>query len=348
MSPHEAFLRQAEACRQMGSPFTGRVCETLAANLDSTTQFGAKILAWPGDPIEDALPLRAAGALNWLARQGFYSELTAQYPPNSPNEDLARIIKATITRQDAECAAFLDTPPQTNEIGRSAVILTGALEIAHQTGLPLATYEIGASAGLNLIFDHYQYNLGGIPWGSPTAPIHLQPEWQGNDPPTADLKIARRAGCDRHPLHPDNANHRERMLAYIWPDQTARLTRTQAAFDLAASLPYRVEQADAADWIENHFARPEVGVVKTLIHTIVWQYLPSATRQRIHDRLAATGRRATAESPIAWLRLEPDGEAPGAAITLTLWPGGETRTLGRADYHGRWIHFHPHPALQVK
>ena len=323
----------------MGSPFTGRVCETLAANLAPDTQFGAKILTWPGDPIEDALPLRAAAGLNWLARQGSDPELTAQYPPNHPGDELAHAIQTAITRHDAECAAFLDTPPQTNEIGRSAVILTGALEIALQTGLPLATYEIGASAGLNLIFDHYQYDLGGTSWRLPNQPIHLQPEWQGNHPPAADLRIARRAGCDRHPLHPDDANDRERMLAYVWPDQTARLTRTQAAFDLAASLPWRVEQADAADWVENHFARSEAGVVKSLIHTIVWQYLPPTTRQRIQDRLAETGLHATAESPIAWLRLEPDGEAPGAAITLTLWPGGESRTLGRADYHGRWIRY---------
>ncbi len=28
---------------------------------------------------------------------------------------------------------------------------------------------------------------------------------------------------------------------------------------------------------------------------------------------------------------------PGAAITLTLWPEGETRLLGRCDFHGRWV-----------
>ena len=26
-----------------------------------------------------------------------------------------------------------------------------------------------------------------------------------------------------------------------------------------------------------------------------------------------------------------------AALTLTLWPGGESLALGRADFHGRWV-----------
>ena len=29
--------------------------------------------------------------------------------------------------------------------------------------------------------------------------------------------------------------------------------------------------------------------------------------------------------------------AAGRLITLTLWPTGETRLLGRVDYHGAWV-----------
>lgn len=37
------------------------------------------------------------------------------------------------------------------------------------------------------------------------------------------------------------------------------------------------------------------------------------------------------------LRFEPDGESPGGAVTLTVWPSGEERCVARADFHGRWI-----------
>ena len=37
------------------------------------------------------------------------------------------------------------------------------------------------------------------------------------------------------------------------------------------------------------------------------------------------------------LSVEAEGATPDTAITLTLWPGGERRELGRADFHGRWV-----------
>lgn len=72
------------------------------------------------------------------------------------------------------------------------------------------------------------------------------------------------------------------------------------------------------------------------MHSISWQYFPGATQDRIAAAVALAGAQASAEAPLAWLRLEPDGEPGTAAIQLTLWPGGETRTLGRGDYHGRF------------
>ena len=36
--------------------------------------------------------------------------------------------------------------------------------------------------------------------------------------------------------------------------------------------------------------------------------------------------------------MEPlDTRDPHATLSLTLWPGGETRHLAKCDYHGRWI-----------
>jgi hypothetical protein len=35
--------------------------------------------------------------------------------------------------------------------------------------------------------------------------------------------------------------------------------------------------------------------------------------------------------------MEGDGDRESAAITLTIWPEGEDRLIGRADFHGRWV-----------
>ncbi len=47
--------------------------------------------------------------------------------------------------------------------------------------------------------------------------------------------------------------------------------------------------------------------------------------------------RATALSPLAWLRFEADDGAPGAGLMLSVWPGGIEKQIARADDHGRWI-----------
>ena len=67
------------------------------------------------------------------------------------------------------------------------------------------------------------------------------------------------------------------------------------------------------------------------------KYFPTATTNRLQSALATAGATASARHPLAHLSMEYDGPTPGAALTLTLWPGGQTLPLGRADFHGRWV-----------
>lgn len=335
----EFFERQAAACRALGSPFTASVCEALARHLDDASAFGRRILSWSGRPMADALALRAAGALHFLARSGAAPRLTRAYPPHDASGNaLWSAIAAAIADHDAVLAGFLDSPPQTNEAARSAVILGGALTIAEETRLPLQTYEIGASAGLNLHFDRYFYDLGSGRWGDPAAVVRLSCAWSGA-PPSLDapLRIVDRAGCDVNPLDPARRSDRERLLAYVWADQPERLARMETALADAGARDERIERADAAEWLERRLSAPaKPGRVRVLIHTIVWQYLPSETRTRLSGLIAATGAAATPDAPFAWLRVEADSDPGSAPIASTLWPGGDERALGRADFHGRW------------
>lgn len=346
MSEHivAQFLAQAKGSPALGSPFIGTLCELLAERLDRTSNFGRRILDWPSDPHVDALALRSCGAIHALARSGRAPELRAAYPPAPTDvEMLWTAIAGAIAREDAFLTAFLDSPPQTNEVARSALILGGALHVAARTGLPLALYEMGASASLNLAFDRYRYDLGnGFSWGSADAPLTIRSEWRGSLPPLgAHLAIVSRAGCDRNPLDASNPADADRLMAYVWPDQLYRLERTEAALRLAAAEGRKAERIDAADWIEREFARPPVpGTCRFLFHTIVFQYLPPDSQARIEAALLRAGEGATDETPLAHFAFEtdynPDGHNVGAPMTLRLWPGGETLSLGRGDYHGRW------------
>ena len=174
-----AFDSQAEYCRRLGSPFTARMCEALAADLVMSNAAGRAILGWTGDPspFVDNVPLRTIGALNALARSRAAPYLAALYPPN-PLPDTGELTRAVLRALDEHpnrLAAFLSSPPQTNEVGRSAMLIGGFLTIAHRTSLPLDLYEIGSSAGLNLHADRYRYHLGSADWGRPDATLYLAP-----------------------------------------------------------------------------------------------------------------------------------------------------------------------------
>lgn len=168
-------------------------------------------------------------------------------------------------------------------------------------------------------------------------------DWRGELPPlSAPLEIVERAGVDIRPADPSDPEARARMLAYVWPDQIERLARLEAALSYAASQPWRVERASAGDWLEAKLDSPQpAGRTRVVMHSIMWQYMPADAQARIAVLIAEAGERAAADAPLAWLRMEPDARKGSAAVTLTLWPGGEERILGRADFHGRWAEWRP-------
>lgn len=323
----DAFKRQAKACEDLGSPFMGRLMRLCANRVAPGSPVTDRLLAWPGDVSSNghSVPLRLAGALHALVLQGH--PLSAAYPPNTACDDtLWTAVEATFHSDKAHLMAWLDSPPQTNEVRRSAALLVAANLLSAQYPLPFVLSELGASAGLNLNFD--RYGLGG--YGDTSSSVQLTPSLQGPLPPSAPITVKSRAGVDLNPLDP--ATDRLRLLAYLWPDQPERLALTRAALDLAPPKP---DQGDAAAWLEHRLAQRHKGALHLVFHTIAWQYFPPPTQAACAEALADAGAQATANAPLAHLSMEADGHPKGAALTLTTWPGGQTTPLGRVDFHGR-------------
>lgn len=341
-NPLANFESQAHACDKLGSAFTAELCR-LIPQVMGATAFATRLRNWPGDAGADALALRACGALHAMARSGSAPNLQAVYPPNQPDPSMLRAtLAAEIGRNDAFLTAYLDSPPQTNEVARSSLILGAALHAAKVTGLPLEVLEIGASAGLNLQFAHYAYAFGpDLTWGQGGAPLTIRSEWSGNPPPfDAALEVIAQRGCDQNPLDPRDPKDRQRLISYVWPDQTERLDRIERALAFAATQNIVVEKMDAADWVERELsASPQPGRARMIYHTIVWQYLPAAIKSRISAAIERAAIAAKTQTPLIWFRFENDMAGEGGLMQMTLWPGGETRTLGRADFHGRWVNW---------
>jgi hypothetical protein len=338
----EAFEKQADWCDRLDSPFTAALLRHLArGDLMRGGPLAARLTGWEGDPTAAALPLRVAGALHHLARSGLDAALAAAYPPHVtlPQATTLAALPGAIAGHDAVWAVYLAGAPQTNEVRRSLGMLPAFLTAAAAfPGKPLDLFEIGASAGLNLGWDRYGYSGPGWQWGDAASPLQISCNWQGGPPPLVPVRVARRQGCDLAPIDLRDPAARQRLLSYVWADQAERLARVEAAVGLALLSPPELSAGDAADWLAQALPHRLPGHLAILWHSVVWQYLPETTKQRVADITVAAAAAATVESPFAYVRFEPDG-AGGFAVTLDLWPGpvGGRRLIAQADPHGRWV-----------
>ncbi len=315
----------------------GRLLTLLASHWPNDSEFAQLCTNWPGDisPRGVSLPLRIAGGLHALVLGGHDEGLIAAYPPNQTSDQalIGAVLKALSTHQDF-LTNWVQSAPQTNEVRRSVALIAAAHWLAARHPLPFVTSELGASAGLNLNWGQYALKAGGQTFGPTDPALTLTPEWYGPVPPPQNVEVRERRGIDLNPLDPTKPTQSARLLAYLWPDQPHRVALTRAA--IAASTT-RVEKGDAIDWLVDRLATPKDGHLHLIYHTIAWQYFPITSQTRGTALIEAAGAQATAQAPLAWLRMENDGGEDGAALTLRLWPGNLHITLGRVDFHGRWV-----------
>ncbi len=336
-----AFRGQARACAELGSPFTAQLCRLSAERLTADLPLARRLFAWEGDltPGGHNVPLRWCGAFHALVLSGRAPALAALYPPAQPDDDrLWQALVAALAANEAFLDHFLDSPPQTNEVARSAALIAVGHWLAARLGLPLRLSELGASAGLNLNWDRYALVLGDARFGPADAALTLRPENHGSLPPPAAPQVVERRGVDLRPTDAADPAQALRLRAYVWPDQAARLDRLTHALALP---PAPVDAGDAAPWLAARLAEPHPGETHLVYHTIAWQYFPAATRAACLATLAEAGARATARAPLACFAMENDGQSPGAKMEITLWPGAITIPLGRIDFHGRWLDWRP-------
>jgi hypothetical protein len=341
------FRWQADWCGRLGSPLYRKLLEHAAGEI----QRGGPTAALLDDPAtaaperDGALPgaraLRLMGAVHRLVLEGEAPGLARHYPSTGgrPGDGVDAAFSKVVEERRADLAVLMQRPVQTNEPGRSAGLLGGFLEVARVTGLPLRLLEVGASAGLNLRWDRYHYTAPSGAWGDPASPVRFDPAFTEGDPPLhVHPQIAERRGCDPDPLDPAARGDRLTLLSYVWPDQERRIAQLRGALDLAAAAPVTIDRAPAVEWLAGALAAPRVGVATVVFHSVVLPYLGEDGVTALAHTIEAAGARATSEAPLAWLSLEAGAEQ--ADVRLAVWPGGESRVLARATFHGppvRWL-----------
>lgn len=340
----KAIEWQADHATNNGAPCTGRVVRAQLRLLDGATEVGKRIAAWPGKPLEDALPLRLAGGHHNLVLTGKDARLAPVYRGEVTDQaEVDALVVAATREHDGELLPWLDGPPQTNEAGRSASIMAALLWLSARVGPRFELNELGASAGVNTMMERFFFDLGGTTAGPADSPMRIVPEWRGAPPPQAEVEIVGIKGCDRAPMNLADPEQALRLKSYVWAEVMERIGRIDAAIALAGEKAPDVVQMDAGDFVAERLTAPQdADTTRVMFHSIVWQYLPGETRARIEALMAQAGAKADTSRRLAWVMLETNRQTFRHELTVRHWPGGEQPVLlGTAHAHGAWVEWLP-------
>jgi hypothetical protein len=336
-----ALIRdQAQACAQLGSPMYAELLERLADDLEAGGPTARVLRGHEDDPGPSGLALRLAGSLHRLVLDGSAVELEEFYPSTGGTWSTRGVdaVLDFLDRRADDIRPLLDQPPQTNEVGRASALLGGLLRAVDARPLPVRLFEIGASGGLNLFADRFRYlDDTGRGWGDPDSPVTLAGAWQGEPLPLdAEVVVVERGGCDVSPVDVTTDDGRLTLSSYLWPDMVARYERLEGAIELARQQPVRLEQTEAASYVEGLALRD--GHLTVVWHSVMWQYVPRDQQERVTARLAELGADATDDRPLMHLFAEPTRRTPEDRhrfwVVAETWPGGGREFLGQMAPHG--------------
>lgn len=280
------------------------------------------------------LLMRAEGVQEPLRE--FFPDLAAQ--PNT-RDDPYPVFREFCLTHAREIRKLLETRRvQVNEIARCAYFYPAFQTIAeHVRREPFALIEVGASAGLNLLWDEYAYEYtDGIRYGARDSDIVLHCELRGEKRPRlySELAcVAFRFGID---LHPNDVMDEDAMLwlrALVWPEHRARAARLEKAIAHAQDRQPFLIQGDALDILPPALTAiaPEIPIV--LFHSFVLNQFSERARAQYYALLQEFGTRRR----IYDVSVEPKEWPP--ALTVNAYENGKASedVLALCDHLGRWM-----------
>src|SRR3989449_1178854 len=182
------------------------------------------------------------GAIHYLLLRGLRHQLSSFYPSLSGStikeDDPYPFFRSFCLENRKEIEDLISTRRvQTNEVQRCTCLMPAYSVAYRRAGTPLSIVDLGASAGLHLLWDHYGYDYGeGKRFGNPGSPVQLTCLLRGNVSPPFPSSlplVAYRAGIDVNTI---DVNDPEMMLwlkALVWPEHRKRAETLNSAIELA-------------------------------------------------------------------------------------------------------------------
>ncbi len=258
---------------------------------------------------------------------------------SGPPEDFASFKRSAIEHWGACSSVVASRSTQTNEVARCATLLPVIASLAQ----PVALLELGASAGLCLLMDHYRYEYGGTSVGREDALVVLRCELRGEgiEVPATMPEIVWRAGIDLHPIDLGDEREVRWLEALVWPGEGDRLERLRAAIALGRRRPPRVERADLRSGVRQLVGRAPKGTTLVVFHSAVLTYASPSERAAFEAEMLGLGVEWIANEgavvlPSVQARLE-EAERADHRGHLQYVVSHNGIPLAWADPHGTWM-----------
>jgi len=334
----------AEAQFRNDSPLYERIALAVSADRDLLEVVRAA-------PPAAHMPPTLLGAVHYLLLDGLDHPLADVYAGRSDADPAPLFLDICRIHHDEVVALLTTRHVQTNDCGRSAVIGIGLTWLASLFDDPFALVDVGASAGINLLCDHYRIDYGTHGTTGPIdSPVEINCRVLAGDPPVADRlpPLVARGGIDRAPIDLTDPDDARWLLACVWPD-TGRLERTAASIRLVRDDPPTIVAGDAVETLPWVLAELPSTAVPVIVTTSAFGYLSIDDRSRFVFLLEAESHRRR----LAWLSSEGAGiveafagEVPpghdhsdSEVLGAVTFDGGTSSAhlLGFAHKHGTWV-----------
>ncbi|MDI5969391.1 DUF2332 family protein [Streptomyces sp. SL13] len=246
--------------------------------------------------------LRALAGVHWLLIKGMVPSLATHLVALDVASDDRRnaertwaLWRAALLEHPSHIRGALDRPVQQHQPGRAGALLTGLGMLPAPGRIRLL--EIGACAGLNLLFDKYRWFGRGWQWGDRDSPVRIA---TSGGHPGAPV-VVQRAGCDLAPRDPSNPDDADILRSFIPYERHMDLMELDDALALAAASDLRIDQAEAHDWLASELGTVGPFDCTVVWHSMFWCHLEPAHQRAVEQLLSDAGRRTR----IVRIGLEP-------------------------------------------
>lgn len=293
-----------------------------------------------GQPVPNLL----LGAVHYLLYEQPGHELAKYYPSltNSPQptDDAFPYFRHFCLSKRTNIVDLIHTRRvQTNEVRRCAYLFPAfshVFELAK--GIPLSLIEIGTSAGLNLMWDYYQYDYEiGAFSGRLNALVTIRSSFRGDKRPHLPVSlptVQERIGIDLNIIDVREPKDALWLKALIWPEHKERATVLTTAIDVVQTYPPTLLAGDGIVVLPEIMGKLPSDTAACVFHTHTLNQVPSEVRLQLTNLLTEFSKQRT----IYQIGCEWIG-SPYSQLTLNLYRSGQrTETvLAYCDGHARWI-----------